>query len=173
MNTVLEVSWWKYVGLFLLVSLGLVGCQLIPDVSADGQDLTDVPQSLLVTNPESAREVALAYIRTFHPGTGPAQEAIWFDATETAASQGGTSNYKYRYESWLVWVAFPEDNPEDIVYSLIVERPSPEFSWQGLVDAYGQVVETAFRQQVSTVTEAPAKETPTASVPPTETPSDS
>jgi len=152
---------WKLTLLVLVGVLGLTGCGgdmvrvgVVPSATA-------VPtEELLVLDPEAARDVALAYIRTYHPGVGPIAEAFWFEEPGTPEDQVGSSTFLYRYESWVVAVSFPAVAPAETIYTVTVERPSPNFYWQGLVDAYRQVAETSFSLEEPVPTAAPPTITP-------------
>ena len=98
----------------------------------------------MIVGPESARDQALAYIRTYHPGTGPSKDVFWFEETLNPEGLVGSSTIIYRYESWVVMVTFPVVAPDSTIFSITVEHPSPTFSWQGMVAANGQVVETSY-----------------------------
>jgi hypothetical protein len=162
---------WKFLTLFLLMFLGLTGCVEIPEVSGIPTDVTDVPPDHpTIVDPKSARDVALAYIRTYHPGTGPSKDAFWFEETVYAEDQVELSTLIYRYESWVVQVTFPVVPPEGTIYTVTIERSTPKFQWQGLVNAYGQVAETSFTLQDSIPTVVPPTPTPTPTSSPTATP---
>jgi hypothetical protein len=129
----------------LLGILLLTGCGVVPGVPGIVPSVTDVPQEPLpIISPESARDVVLAYIRTYHPGVGPSEDAFWFEETEPTENMVGSSSFTYRYEAWTVTVTFPVVAPDATIYTVTVEHASPKIYWQGLVDAYAQVVETSF-----------------------------
>ena len=167
---------WKFILLALVSILGVTGCGvfqvgagIVPSAT------TDPVGQLTVVGPEAARDVALAYIRTYHPGTGPSEDAFWFEEMEDTGGLVGSSAIKYRYESWVVRVTYPVVAPEATLYTVTVEGSDPGFYWQGLVDAYGQVAETAFTLGNPIPTMAPPTVTPipamTATPVPTEVPS--
>jgi len=165
---------WK-LALFILPGIVLLtGCGVVSG-EADIPPSATVAASepLRVPRPETARDVALAYIRTYHAGTGPSEGAFWFDETANAEGLVGSSTLIYRYEAWMVRVTFPVVLPEETIYTISVERHSPKFNWQGLVDAYGQVVETSFSvadpQPTAPAATATPLPTPTASPLPTAT----
>jgi hypothetical protein len=137
---------WIFCLFALLSILGLTGCGGVAEEPNVLPSVTEAPpEQLTVVGPESARDVALAYIRTYHPEETPPKEAFWFEETETLEGQVGSSAVRYRYESWVVTVTFPVVDPDATLYTVTVERASPEYYWQGLVDAYGQVVEISFK----------------------------
>lgn len=151
--------------LILMAMFLLAGCGIIPGapvvIPSDTQSPARQPT---ITTPEAARTVALAYMRTYHPGSGPAENAIWFDETETPEGLAGSSTFNYRYESWIVTVTFPLVAPEATIFTVTVEDNTSKERWQGLVDAYAQVVETFFVAGILPTTAQPTI------IPPTNTP---
>ena len=156
MEKVWKLSLLVVVGVLGLVSCGgdSVGAGVVPSG-------TVVPvEEPLVPDPKVARDVGLAYIRTYHTGEGPPAEAFWFEETGTSEDQVGSSTYLYRYEVWVVTVSFPVVAPAETIYTVSVERPTPNFFWQGLVKSDGQVSETSFSLEEPVPTAAPPTITP-------------
>ena len=130
----------KHLLILLLSALWLVGCaDTNPPPSA-----TPTSQDLIILGPDTARDVALAYIRTYHPRIGPARDAIWFTEPETHDSQTGISSLTYRYENWVVTVSSPMTTLDKTIYTVTVESHAPSFNWRGQVEAIGQVQEIDF-----------------------------
>ena len=95
----------KFMVFALLGFLLLTGCGVVPGVPGIVPSVTDVPpEQPPILGPESARDVGLAYIRTYHPGMGPSEDVFWFEDTESTEGLVGSSTFKYRYESWAVTV---------------------------------------------------------------------
>lgn len=166
----------------LILVLSLVGCGSVPGVPGVLPSATQSPELPPVIGPEAARDVALAYLRTYHPETGLSEQAIWFDEAVTPSGLVGSSTSQYRYESWKVMVTYPVVAPDATIYTVTAENPDKKVDWQGLVDAFGQVVEISFivassptAQPQPTATEElasptlPATSTPTPSPAPTNT----
>lgn len=161
---------WKFLAIILTGLLVLTGCNLVADAPILVPGITEVPpRSPVVVGSEQARDAALAYIRTYHPGTGPSKDAFWFDETMNQEGLVGSSSIMYRYESWGVTVTFPVVAPDSTVYTITVERISPRFLWQGLIDAYGQVEETFFETSNTTEDLQPTAPLPTSTALPSPT----
>jgi hypothetical protein len=138
----------KHLLILLLSALWLVGCaDTNPPPSA-----TPTSQGLIILGPDTARDMALAYIRTYHPGNGPARDAFWFTEPETHDSQTGVSSLTYRYETWVVTVNSPMTTVDQTIYTVTVESYAPSFYWRGQVNAIGQVQEIAFSTSDQTAT---------------------
>jgi hypothetical protein len=166
---------WKVLIIGLLGIVGLTGCGVDVGTTEVTPSLTSAPpETVAIQSPEAARDVALAFIRTYHPGSGPSKDAFWFDEEANPEDTVvGLIALNYRYESWLITVIFPEEAPEARIYNVTVEGAEQGFYWQGLVDAGGEVEEVSFVLDDSEPTAPVATSTPipsqTATAPPTET----
>ena len=96
----------------LLFLFLLVGCGSIPGVPGVLPSATESPELPPIIGPEAARDVALAYLRTYHPETGLSEQAIWFEEAVTPSGLVGSSTNQYRYESWVVTVTYPVVAPD-------------------------------------------------------------
>ena len=72
-------SYWKSIFLSVLIISFLAGCEQVPVTPDILPSATKVILDVVIQDPESARDIVLAYIRTYHPGTGPSENAYWFD----------------------------------------------------------------------------------------------
>jgi hypothetical protein len=146
----------KYLLILLLSALWLTGCagfNASPSV-------TPTSSAAVILGPDAARDVALAYIRTFHPGAGPAKDAIWFAEPESHDSQTGVSTLTYRYENWVVTVSSPMTTLNETTYTVTVESSDPSMNWRGQVDPDGAVQEISFSTSDQTATLQPPTQTP-------------
>jgi hypothetical protein len=161
---------WKVLIIGLLVIMGLTGCGVDIGATEVNPSLTSAPpETVLIQSPEAARDVALAFIRTFHPGSGPSKDAFWFEEEANPENTlEGLTTLNYRYESWLITVSFSNVTPETMIYEVTVEGTDSGFYWQGLVDTGGEVEEVSFDLDGSepTMTAIPSQ---TATAPPTVT----
>jgi hypothetical protein len=157
----------KYLLILLLSILWLAGC----DIANPPPSTTPTTFAPIILGPDAARDIALAYIRTYHPGTGPTGDAIWFAEPETHDSQTAISTLTYRYENWVVAVSSPITTLDETIYTVTVVNPAPSFNWHGQVDANGQVQEIAFSTSDQTATQQPPTQTtlPSATAIPSET----
>ncbi|HBX70643.1 MAG TPA: hypothetical protein DEH25_15005, partial [Chloroflexi bacterium] len=94
----------------------LSGCSLRGS-GAIPTETSSPPEQSLIIGPQAARDVALAYFRTYHPGTGPAEDAIWFEETVPTGGLVGSSTFKYRYESWVITVTYPIVAPDATIFT--------------------------------------------------------
>lgn len=160
----------KTIVLAFLFGLIISGCGIIPDIIPIGPASTlDVgtsgPENGLppVVGPEAAREVALDFIRQNYGSSAPAGDLIWLGDEIPSEGLVGSSSFQYTAHDWLMVVQFPVVAPDATIYTIRLES-NAGFSWDGLVDAYGQVATTA-------VSFADPTETPTVVEPePTATP---
>ena len=154
--------------IILLGILVLTGCDMGPDKPAAIPSATgSATEQPAIVGPQSARDVALAYIRTYHPGTHPPKDAFWFEESSDQGELAGSSSVIYRYEAWVVTVTFPPADPDSTIYTVTIENASLGYLWQGLLAANGQVVETSYIVEDIQPTIAPP--TPTSSPEPTPT----
>jgi hypothetical protein len=160
----------KMLVLALIFVLLLTGCGIFSDEPDTPPSETVNPGLPPVIGPEAARDVALAYVRTFHPDAGLSEQAIWFEEEVTPSGLVGSATKQYRYETWVVTVTYPVVAPNDTIYTVSLDNSSTNTSWQGLVDAYGQVMETSFLVGGTSTAQPTTTEVPTATSIPTSTP---
>ena len=129
----------------VLLVLGLLilsGCTV-----SQAQDVADMPPvaetpeptPVNVPNPAFARDTALTYVReNYQPDL---KEMTWTESNLTQEGLVGGSTFRYSAMDWIVEVSFPVVNPADTIYKVTVANEGTDFSWQGEVDATGQVSE--------------------------------
>ncbi len=153
-----------FCALMFLSAILLSGCNFIPLVTGTLPADTATPESNLppVIGPEAARQTALVYIQGRY-GFAIPLGAIWSAETLSPAGTVGSSTYKYIADGWEVIVSYPIVAPQATIYTVKASAAALGFAWEGLVDAYGQVAETAvITGGTGTV---PTASVPTASVP--------
>jgi len=126
-----------------------------------------------VFGPEAARHATLTFIVSNYGENAPIAETIWVGGEIPTDGGVGSSTYQYVADDWVVRISFPIVAPGAIVYTVKVQ--GKRMTWEGLVDAYGQVATTTVSFVEPTATQIPPTPTnqPTStstSIPPTSTP---
>lgn len=152
--------------LLLLLLSGLLlfsGCQFLSADSSQGTE-ANLPE-LPVNSAPDARDAAMLYIRDHYGLYVPPAGSTWSEQNRTPADVVTTTAFQFTLDHWIVNILYPTVNPEEITYTISVHNPTTGFSWDGLVDAHGNVTET--RGYIPAASNNPAS-SPT--IPPTSTP---
>jgi hypothetical protein len=138
-------AFYSFLALVILGSLVLSGCGtihptagVIPIVQPDFEPETNLPP---VLGPEAAREAALIFLQTTYGSYAPGSDLNWENKNDQS-NLVGASHFTYVNEEWEFSVSAPVVAPEETIYSVSINQVSSRFLWEGLVDAYGQVVTT-------------------------------
>jgi hypothetical protein len=112
------------------------------DVVAATEDAGAAGEGMVAfLGPEAARDAALAYLAAEYGNQGPAPGVAWTEENRTPERLVGWSTFGYTSGDWDVEVSFPVVAPQDVVYEVTVRSEPGDFSWEGEVDAMGQVTE--------------------------------
>jgi hypothetical protein len=101
----------------------------------------------------------VAYLVEHYGEQGPSPDLSWKEMRTTVIM--GKTKVEHEADTergtteWEIWISFPEDAPEAMVYEAMVFRRSGDFYWEGTVDAAGQVAEL----RVNVVREAGLEQT--------------
>ena len=140
----------QYKPFFILLTLiGILvigGCTLpfLGEPDADAQaDFPDSAPQLAVDSPQAARNAAMLYIRDHHGLFVPLKDEAWVEEMITPEGVVGSSAYQFISGNWSVSVIYPILAPEETIYTVLVTNKGINFTWEGMVDAFGQVSETS------------------------------
>lgn len=166
--------------LFVICATFLLGCNPLATFSGSMPILQLAERegpTTIETKPEFARDAVLEYLRIHYNIPTPTSWISWTD--ETNEAYGKLVSFKYIADGWSVNVSQTPEITEASITAVEVNTEVHGIQWLGLVDAFGQVVETSFTTGVGSgentnepePTEAPADTpTPTATpIPPTQT----
>ncbi|MCJ7701544.1 MAG: NBR1-Ig-like domain-containing protein, partial [Anaerolineales bacterium] len=119
------------VGIFLFTGCG--GSSTL-SLNMDGA-LPSVP------GPESGRDSALNYVRDHHNIDLPFGTESWKGKNITPDGVTTSAAYEFSNAEWLVSVVYRVVEPDQRVYRVAISN-HVDFSWEGQVDAFGQVAES-------------------------------
>jgi len=156
------------IALVLMVGIILGGCGVIPSMITGSPvstpDVgTDEPGTSLppVVGPDAAREAALAFVRQNYGSSAPASDLIWLGEEVPSGGLVGSASFEYVAHQWVMDIQFPVVAPDATIFTVKLQGESG-FSWEGLVDAYGQVVTTSVSLDQPTETADVIEPVPTA-----------
>jgi hypothetical protein len=141
--------------LLILMSIFFItGCNSIPLLVGrvpTGRVVMEA-SPLTVTGPEIARDVSLDFIRENFRDIVPEGDLNWVGGEAPSVGDGSTSNFQYVSGSWVGGVSSSYIPPNSPIYTVKIRNVDSGFAWEGLVDAYNQVVTTsvAFNPQEET-----------------------
>jgi hypothetical protein len=149
------------IALVLLFGIALSACGVIPAITSGPDVDTSEPETGLppVVGPDAAREVVLDFIRLNYGTSAPASDLVWSGDQVPTEGLVGLSTFQYTAYNWVMDIHFPVVAPDATIYTVAVQSSSG-FTWEGLVDAYGQVVTTAVTFDVPSGTEEVAEPEP-------------
>ncbi|MBN1484487.1 MAG: discoidin domain-containing protein [Chloroflexia bacterium] len=104
-------------------------------VDAQGQ-LAEIPAGAIM-----ARDAVLDYLSAQYADQAPAQDLRWWGQRTTPEDLLGSETYQFSADGWVMTVQYPVVAPEAVIYRVDVSNVATAFSWQGTVDAAGQVDE--------------------------------
>jgi len=146
------------VALILFNSVILSGCGIVPMVNGvvPAATIEVVTESNLppVFGPETARDTALDFVRTSFGSTAPNPELIWVGGEAPHDDLIGSSTFQYVSTGWVARISFLLTTPDATIYTVKIRGEEQGLSWEGMVDANGQVVTT----MVSIATPSPTPE---------------
>ncbi len=153
--------------LILIISALIGGCTLLTDAPPNTADDAQTDEvTIVITGAQSARDAATIFVRDHYGLFVPLGDDHWLEENITPEDIVGTSAYQFTSGNWAVSILFPVIAPESIIYTVLVTNDSIQFSWEGQIDAFGEVAETASStSQGSGISDAP----PTLTFPPTAT----
>jgi putative hemolysin len=93
-----------------------------------------------VPDPAAAREAVLSYLRDLGVAV-PGGEAAWTEQDLNEEGLLGASRLRYAAGEWTVDVSFPIVAPEMTVFTVTVSDSADGYTWQGEVNAVGEVSE--------------------------------
>lgn len=132
--------------LSLVSAVILSGCGInrVVNGSAQAAAVENVLELKLppIDGPEAAREATLNFIQENYWQANPTTILDWDDGEILSGELVGSTSYQYRAQGWIANVSFPLVAPDDTIYTVKIEGGDHSFSWDGLIDAEGQVVTT-------------------------------
>jgi hypothetical protein len=164
------------VALILLCSIILSACGSVPIVAGvvpvSQIEVETEPSLPLVLGPEAAREAALDFVRKSFGSSAPSPDLIWIGGKTPSTESVGSSTFQYVTDDWAMRVSFSLVTPQETIYSVEIRAEGSGFVWEGLVDAYGQVVTTSvdFEKTPPTHEVVEVEPTPTSEPTPTQEP---
>jgi len=164
------------IALIILISNFISGCGVVPMVSGVipiSQPEVELEPSLpLVIGPEAARETALDFVHINFGSSAPSPDLIWVVGETPSTELVGSSTFQYVSDDWTIRVSFSLVAPDETIYTVVVQGEKSGFVWEGLVDAYGQVVTTSigFENPHPTPEAVEPEPTPTSEPTPTQEP---
>ena len=152
----------------VFITLALSGCTLFfTTPSNDSPASSDT--TIIITSPQAARDAALVYLRDHHGKTVPLTTTVWTEENITPAGATNTTALRFQANNWLVSVIFPNTEPQKTIYTVLIANDYTNFTWEGRVDAFGQVFETSYSELPRETTNTPTL-TPQPSATPTPAP---
>ncbi len=135
----------KYMITMLLISpILLSSCGVIPIISgllSVSQPEVDADLVLPpVFGPEAAREAALEFVQLNFGRSAPSSDLIWVGDQDPTDGMVGSSTAQYLADGWSARVTFPLVAPNATIYTVKID--GDVFAWEGLINAYGEVVTT-------------------------------
>jgi len=162
------------IALILLSSIILSGCGAVPVVGGvipiSQPEVDPEPSLPPMFGSEAAREAALDFVRVSFGSSAPSPDLIWVVGEAPSDGLVGSSTFQYISDDWTVRVAFPVVAPDATIYTVKIQGGSLGFVWEGLVDAYGQVVTTSVSFDNPSPTPEVLEPDPTPTPEPTPTP---
>ncbi len=108
------------------------------EVDATGQAVEQVAPD----GARAARDAVLSYLSSqYRLDVGPARGRTWLEERITPQGLLGAETFLFSAGNWMVTISFPIVAPEATSYQVKVTHQASSFSWEGTVDAGGQVSE--------------------------------
>jgi hypothetical protein len=143
----MDIRYRKMIALLLIALVSVVllsGCNLVPAQTGGIPAVTPTADDTVkVTDARHARDAVLVYMRTNFGDIAPASGLMWVEENLTPEGLVGGSNLRYSADSWVVVITYPVVAPDATIYTVKMENETIGFTWEGLVDAFGQVVQTS------------------------------
>ena len=147
-----------FLGIFLLS-----GCVWPLTTTTQNPDADSSIASIVIADAQAARDAGMLYIRDHYGLYVPPAGSAWIEQNITPEGVVGTSAFQFNIDHWVVNIIYPMVNPAELIFSISVHNPTTGFTWEGQVDAFGIVIETARPNDANRATKSP---TPTTSVTP-------
>ena len=164
------------IAIIILCSMAMSACGSVPaaaGVLPISQSVVEPPPNLPpVMGPEAARDAALDFILKNLRSSAPSPDLIWVGGEAPPSELVGSSTFQFVSDDWTIRVSFSLVAPDKTIYTVVVQREKSGFVWEGLVDAYGQVVTTSigFESPSPTPEAVEPEPTPTSEPTPTQEP---
>jgi hypothetical protein len=157
MRTTNFSSRWFIVVLILLSAALLNSCTL-----TSGNQAKPVSRpggtTLSILEPQAGRDAALDFIKDTHGVDLPIGTGNWSEKNITPNGVTTSAAYEYTSGNWIASIIYRIVDPSEILYRVTVAN-NLGFDWEGEVDAYGSITETAYKpgqlQEQGTATHAP------------------
>lgn len=89
----------------------------------------------------AARDAVLAFIGEQHSQDAPDSTLAWVEERTTPHGLIGAETYRYTAGDWVISISYPVVAPGEAAYQTVVANSATAFSWQGEVNAAGDVIE--------------------------------
>jgi len=152
---------WKRTWNVILITLGLVvfvGCS-----GTDVQDVVSDRGTPFITDGKTARDFILEFLSRKYGFGLSAADLNWAEVDLLPEAQGASSVVEYSTDNIRMVVTYPLVSPEKIIFTIQANLDEHDFSWNGILDAFGHISVIAVSAREPTPAETP---TP----PPTATP---
>jgi len=83
----------------------------------------------------------LAFIGEQHSQDAPDSALVWLEERTTPHGLIGAETYRYTSADWVISISYPVLAPGEASYQTVVANSATAFSWQGEVNAAGDVTE--------------------------------
>jgi hypothetical protein len=83
--------------------------------------------------------------------SAPGSELVWLVGQESSDELVGSSTSQYFANDWSTQVIFPVAAPDATIYTIKID--GDVFAWEGLINAYGQVVTTSVNYEPAVMPE--------------------
>jgi len=105
------------------------------------EDDTPVTTGLAVENAAEARDTAIDYLHERGYAEAPDTNMTWQEEDTTPDQLVGASDKVYTSGDWSIGVSYPVVLLENTIYTVKVRGNLSGWSWEGRVNAYGEVTE--------------------------------
>jgi len=159
------------IAIIILCTMAMSACGSVP--AAAGllpifqPEVEPSPNLPLVISPEAARDGALDFIQSNYGSSAPSSDLVWIGGKIPPSELVGSSTFQYVSDDWTIRVSFSLVAPDKTIYTVVVQGEKSGFIWEGLVDAYGQVVTTSIGFESSSPTPEAVEPEPTPTQEPT------
>ncbi|MFL7871606.1 MAG: NBR1-Ig-like domain-containing protein [Anaerolineales bacterium] len=129
---------WSIATIFLLSSFIVGSCSPVGASAKGPADTHGAETHLVVSSPDAARDVTLAYLRDDYSSV-PSPSAGWNKEIISSQDAVATNTFLYSFRNWTVSVVSPIVDPRTKVFTVIVSNQAQDFKWAGLIDAFGEI----------------------------------
>jgi hypothetical protein len=103
----------------------------------------------------TARNFILEFLNRKYGVEFPTQNASWEQMDLLGESQKKSTAVKYTSGDFAVVITHPNVVPQERVFNITVSREAPEFSWSGLLNANGEIIELSIVKAQPSPTNTP------------------